>query len=112
MLVLSTYGYVDFGFKKYANLSLTGRIDKLSTLPEGNNVYFYPSASLSTVISDYTILPSAVSFLKLRGSYANVKGGLTQSTIGATPGASYPIGYGAEYYSSYDGPTFQNAATY
>lgn len=112
MIVLSGYGLVDLGFKKYANLSLTGRYDKLSTLPQGNNVYFYPSASLSTVISDYTTLPSLISFLKLRGSYANVKGGLTQASIGATPGAAYPIGYGAEYYSSYDGPTFQNSATY
>jgi TonB-linked SusC/RagA family outer membrane protein len=112
MIVLSGYGLVDFGFKKYANLSLTGRYDKLSTLPKGNNVYFYPSVSLSTVISDYVQLPSAISFLKVRGSYANVKGGLTQATIGATPGAAYPLGYGAEYYSSYDGPTFENAAIY
>lgn len=112
MLVLSAYGYVDFGFSKYANLSLTGRMDKLSTLPKDNNAYFYPSASLSTVISDYVQLPQAISFLKLRGSYANVKGGLTQASIGATPQASYPIGYGAEYYSSYDGPTYENSASY
>lgn len=112
MLVLSTYGYADLTFSKYATLSLTGRFDKLSTLPKGNNLYFYPSASLSTVISDYVKLPEAVSFLKLRGSYANVKGGLTQATIGATPQATYPLGYGTEYQSSYDGPSFQNSAVY
>jgi len=112
MLVLSTYGFVDLTFRKYATLSLTGRYDKLSTLPKGNNLYFYPSASLSTVISDYVKLPEVISFLKLRGSYANVKGGLTQATIGATPLASYPLGYGTEYQSSYDGPTFQNSAGY
>jgi len=112
MLVLSGYGYVDVGVSKYANLSLTGRFDKLSTLPSDNNVYFYPSAALSTVISDYVQLPSFITLLKLRGSYANVKGGLTQATIGATPQASYPVGYGFEYYSTYDGPTYENSAAY
>ncbi|ULQ57011.1 SusC/RagA family TonB-linked outer membrane protein [Flavihumibacter rivuli] len=112
MLALSAYGYLDLGFSKYANLSLTGRVDKLSTLPQGNNTYFYPSASLSTVVSDYLDLPNAISMLKFRGSYANVKGGLTQAYIGATPQASYPLSYGAEYYSSYDGPTFENSASY
>jgi hypothetical protein len=112
MLVLSTYGYVDFGFKNYANLSLTGRVDKLSTLPAENRTFFYPSASLSTVLTDYLHLPEALSFLKLRGSYAKVQGGLTAPTIGATPQASYPIGYGFEYYSSYDGPTYENSNTY
>ncbi|HEY0608219.1 MAG TPA: SusC/RagA family TonB-linked outer membrane protein, partial [Chitinophaga sp.] len=112
MLVLSTYGYVDLTFSKYATLSLTGRYDKLSTLPKGNNLYFYPSASLSTVVSDYVKLPEVISFLKLRGSYANVKGGLTQATIGATPLVTYPLGYGSEYQSSYDGPSFQNSAGY
>lgn len=112
MLVLSAYGYADVNFSKYATLSLTGRVDKLSSLPVGNNTYFYPSASLSTVLSDYLHLPQALSFLKLRGSYANVKGGLTAATIGATPQAAYPIGYGSEYYSSYDGPTYENNSGY
>ncbi|GAO42461.1 putative TonB-dependent receptor [Flavihumibacter petaseus NBRC 106054] len=112
MLVLSGYGYVDIGFSKYANLSLTGRVDKLSTLPQGNNTYFYPSAALSTVVSDYLELPDFISFLKFRGSYANVKGGLTSATIGATPGASYPVGYGMQYYSSYEGPSYQNSSIY
>lgn len=112
MLVLSAYGYADIGFKSYANLSLTGRVDKISTLPANSNTFFYPSVSLSSVVSDYTNLPGFISLLKLRGSYANVKGGLTTPTIGATPQASYPIGYGFEYYSSYDGPTYENSNSY
>ncbi|WP_217605775.1 SusC/RagA family TonB-linked outer membrane protein [Chitinophaga sp. GbtcB8] len=112
MLVLSAYGYVDLTYGKYATLSLTGRYDKLSTLPSGNNLYFYPSASLSTVVSDYVQLPEIISFLKFRGSYANVKGGLTQDTIGTTPQGVYPLGYGAQYYASYGGPTFQNSPGY
>ncbi|MEO6313429.1 MAG: SusC/RagA family TonB-linked outer membrane protein [Chitinophagaceae bacterium] len=112
MIVTSAYSYVDIGISKYANLSLTGRYDKNSTLPDGNNVFFYPSASLSTVVSDYVKLPELVSFLKFRGSFANVKGALTQSTIGSTPLASYPLGYGLQYASSYDGPSYQNSAAY
>ncbi|NEU67224.1 SusC/RagA family TonB-linked outer membrane protein [Spirosoma agri] len=114
MRVLSAYYSADFTFRDYATLTTTGRIDKLSTLPKGNNAYFYPSVALSTVISDYVQLPAklGISFLKLRASYANVKDGLTQSTIGSTPGASFPVGYGVDYSSSYGGPTYQNSAVY
>jgi TonB-linked SusC/RagA family outer membrane protein len=112
MLVLSGYGYLDVSLDKYANISLTGRVDKSSTLPVDDNVSFYPSAAVSTVLSDYVQLPEVISFLKVRGSYANVKGGLTQATIGATPQASYPLGYGTEYYSTYDGPSYENWAAY
>lgn len=114
MRVLSAYYSADFTFRDYATLTATGRVDKLSTLPKGNNAYFYPSVALSTVISDYVRLPSTlgISFLKLRASYANVKDGLTQSTIGSTPGASFPVGYGDNYASSYGGPTYQNSAVY
>ncbi|QKZ14707.1 SusC/RagA family TonB-linked outer membrane protein [Spirosoma sp. KUDC1026] len=114
MRVLSAYYSADFTFRDYVTLTTTGRLDKLSTLPKGNNAYFYPSVALSTVISDYVKIPSAlgISFLKVRASYANVKDGLTQSTIGATPGASFPLGYGDNYASSYGGPTYQNSAVY
>ncbi|MGN6436401.1 MAG: SusC/RagA family TonB-linked outer membrane protein [Agriterribacter sp.] len=112
MLVLSAYGYLDIGLSRYANLSLTGRFDKLSTLPKDNSLFFYPSVSLSTVISDYTQLPAFISFLKLRGSYANVKEALTSPTIGSTPLASYPLGYGQNYYSTYGGPDYSNSLAY
>lgn len=109
MRVLSAYYSADFTFKDVVTLSTTGRMDKLSTLPKGNNTFFYPSAALSTVVSDYVKVPTAISFLKLRASYANVKDGLTQSTIGVP---SFPVGYGEQYASSYDGPTYQNSAVY
>ncbi|MBC7572230.1 MAG: SusC/RagA family TonB-linked outer membrane protein, partial [Spirosoma sp.] len=112
MRVNSGYYSADFTFKNLATLSTTGRVDKLSTLPKGNNTFFYPSVAVSTVISDYVQLPRAISFLKLRGSYANVKDGLTSGSIGATPGLSFPIGYGDNYSSSYDGPSYQNSAVY
>ncbi|AUD07587.1 SusC/RagA family TonB-linked outer membrane protein [Spirosoma pollinicola] len=109
MRVLSAYYSADFTLKDFLTVSTTGRMDKLSTLPKGNNTFFYPSVALSTVLSDYLRLPQAISFLKFRASYANVKDGLTQSTIGVP---SFPVGYGQQYASSYDGPTYQNAAVY
>jgi len=114
MRVLSAYYSADFTFRDFATLTTTGRVDKLSTLPAGNNAYFYPSVALSTVVSDYVRLPASlgISFLKVRASYANVKDGLTSTTIGSTPGASFPVGYGDNYSSSYGGPTYQNSAVY
>lgn len=115
MRVGSAYYSADFTYKNLLTLSTTGRMDKLSTLPTGHNTYFYPSVAVNSVLSDYLpinqVLP-AVSFLKVRASYANVKDGLTQSTIGATPGATYPLGYGSQYSSNYGGPTYQNSAVY
>lgn len=114
MRVNSAYYSADFTYRNLFTVSTTGRVDKLSTLPTGNNTFFYPSVALSTVISDYVKLPEIISFFKLRGSYANVKDGLTASTIGTTPalGGGNPIGYGDQYFSPYDGPTYQNAAVY
>jgi TonB-linked SusC/RagA family outer membrane protein len=118
MTVLSAYATTDLSFRNIASLGLTGRFDKLSTLPQNNRTIFYPSVSLSTVVNDYLPLPEAISFLKLRGSYANVKGGNTQSTIGsayqAVTGSSVSslIGYGTEVTTAYDGPNYVNQGTY
>ncbi len=112
MRVLSSYYSADFTLKNLLTLSTTGRVDKLSTLPKGNNTFFYPSASLSFVVSDLIKMPAFISFFKLRSSYANVKDAFTTSTIGATPGVGYPLSYGDQYFSSYDGPTYQNSAVY
>ncbi len=108
MRVQSGYYSVDFGLGKYANINTTGRVDKLSALSSKNNTFFYPSVNVSTVISDYIKIPAAISFFKLRASYAQVRGGgsFVANTIGATPNSSYPLGYGAEYTSSYGGPSY------
>jgi TonB-linked SusC/RagA family outer membrane protein len=74
--VASAYGYVDADFKNVLFLSLTGRVDKSSTLPIDNNTYFYPSASLSAVLTDMVDLSGVFSFLRLRTSYARVGGDL------------------------------------
>ncbi len=118
MLVLSAYASFDLTYKKYVTLSVTGREDKSSALPLAHNAFFYPSASISTVISDYVTLPTAVSFLKLRASYANVKDGGTQPYIGATPTynpavyGAFPLDYGGQYFSTYGGPAYNLSKAY
>ncbi|MFZ6010708.1 MAG: SusC/RagA family TonB-linked outer membrane protein [Bacteroidota bacterium] len=115
MSVLSGYGYADLSYRNFINLSLTGRVDKHSTLPAKNNKYFYPSVSVSTILSEMFKLPAAISYLKLRGSYANVGSALTSAYVGPIPSVTLtgnPMGYGSVYQSPYDGPTYVNAPVY
>lgn len=71
----SAYGMIDLETFGFLYLSFTGRYDKTSTLPVKNNGYFYPSAGVSAVLSDILKMPDAISFLKLRGSWAKVNTG-------------------------------------
>jgi TonB-linked SusC/RagA family outer membrane protein len=80
--VNSVYGTVGFNFKKAVFLGITGRNDWSSALPVENNSYFYPSFSLSTVISELVNMPDAIPFFKVRGSWAQVSNDLAvYSTI-------------------------------
>ena len=119
MQVYSGFYSVDFTYDKYLTLSHTGRVDHLSTLAKGYNTFYYPSVSVSTVLSDYIQFPRAVSFAKVRASYANVKGALTSPTIASAYSLvtgrstnSGLLGYGSDLYSSYDGPTYDNQNAY
>lgn len=119
MQVYSAYYSVDFGYKNYFNINTTGRLDNLSTLRKGYNTFFYPSASISSVLSDYLNFGNTLSYLKIRGSFADVKGALTSSTIGSAymgiTGNTLNSGllrYGSELYTSYDGPTYSNQNGY
>ncbi len=57
-------------------LTVTGRNDWSSTLSAANSSYFYPSVSLSTLVSNLLPLPSAFDYLKLYGSWAVVSSDL------------------------------------
>ncbi len=126
MRVFSAYYSLDASLGKYATLSTTGRVDKSSAMPNGN-AFFYPSASISTVISDYVNLPEFISFLKVRGSFANVRSDATQATIGMAPYSTisafgntpsglslydYPLDYGNNYLSPYGGPDYSLVPVY
>lgn len=67
----SVLGNATIGYKGFAFLDLTARNDWSSTLPANNRSYFYPSVSLSGILSDIFKLPSSY-FLKVRGSIAQV----------------------------------------
>ncbi len=66
--VYGMYGYVDLDYRNMATLSLTGRNDWTSALQSPYNSYFYPSASLSLIVSEMFQLPKVVSYFKLRGA--------------------------------------------
>ena len=70
--VNSLYGLGQVAYKDALFLDLTYRSDWSSTLPVDNNRFDYYSAGISGVISDLTTLPDWLSYLKLRGSYAEV----------------------------------------
>ncbi|MBR3915271.1 MAG: SusC/RagA family TonB-linked outer membrane protein, partial [Bacteroidales bacterium] len=50
--VNSLYGFLNLSFRNYLFLDLTGRNDWSSTLPMDNNSYFYPSATLSFILTE------------------------------------------------------------
>ena len=70
--IQSAFFSASFGYKNWAYLDVTGRNDWSSTLPETNRSYFYPSVSLSAILSEVLKLPSWVDFWKVRGSWAQV----------------------------------------
>ena len=119
MQAYSAFYSLDLSFDKYLNINTTGRYDQLSTFVSGKG-YFYPSVSVASAISDYVTLPKEISFLKVRASYALVKGGFTSPSVGSalyqvTGNTTYNLlNYGQELYSSYDGPSYtnQNSASF
>ena len=68
----SFFGSVDLDYKNMAFLTMTGREDWFSTLSPENNHIFYPSIGGSVILSEALDLPSLFSFVKLRGSWAQV----------------------------------------
>jgi TonB-linked SusC/RagA family outer membrane protein len=68
----SIYAATQFSYDEKIFIDVTGRNDWSSTLPYGNNSFFYPSVSSSFLLNEIFKLPSAVSFAKVRASWAQV----------------------------------------
>ena len=71
----SLYGQAEFAYNDYAYLTVTGRNDWSSTLPQGSNSYFYPSVSASYVFTQ--AFPSLnfgglLNYGKIRGGWSRV----------------------------------------
>ncbi len=70
--VNSLYGMGQISYNSMLFLDVTARNDWSSTLPANNNSFFYPSVSLSGIITEMVQLPEIFSFIKVRGSWAQV----------------------------------------
>lgn len=67
------YASATVNYKNWVYLSLTGRNDWSSTLPVGNNSYFYPSVTASVLLNEALGFTSRqVNYLKLRGGWSQV----------------------------------------
>jgi len=97
----SVFATANIGYK-FIFLDLTGRNDWSSTLPVNNNSYFYPSASLSFIVTDALGIKSDVlSLLKLRASYAEVGGTADAYQLNGVYTADQPFnGSPALYYTN------------
>ncbi len=73
-VLFGAYGSLDFTYKDYLTVTVTGRNDWSSTLPANNRSYFYPSVSTAFVFTDALGLDGSgpLSYGKLRASYAEV----------------------------------------
>ncbi|MBE7175213.1 MAG: SusC/RagA family TonB-linked outer membrane protein [Mucilaginibacter polytrichastri] len=97
----SFYGLISAGFRNYLFLDVTGRNDWNSVLASpvgtGNVSFFYPSVNASAILSEIFTLPKAVSYAKLRASFADVGSGLTtpyRTSYAYEPVPNYQGGYG------------------
>ncbi|MFT4094851.1 MAG: SusC/RagA family TonB-linked outer membrane protein [Niabella sp.] len=63
------YAKTSFSFDDALYLDVTGRNDWSSTQQASQRSFFYPSAGLSFILSNYLSLPQWVDMLKLRGSW-------------------------------------------
>lgn len=70
--IQSVFGNASVGYKGMAYLDFTARNDWSSALPAANRSYFYPSVSLSGIISEMVKMPDWIDYLKVRGSWAKV----------------------------------------
>lgn len=73
----SLYGSLQLNWDGYLFLDVTARNDWSSTMSKANRSYFYPSVSLSAVISDMlpkigSEMPEWFTFAKVRASFAEV----------------------------------------
>lgn len=70
--VNSLYFMANLAYREKLFLDITGRNDWSSTLPRKNRSFFYPSVSLSAVVNNIWKLPTWITLLKVRGSWAQV----------------------------------------
>jgi len=84
----SVYGQAEFSYNSFLYLTLTSRTDWFSSL-NGQNIT-YPSVSLSGVLSDIVNMPDFISYLKVRGAWAQVGGATGAYQLNQSYGLNEP----------------------
>ncbi len=89
--VQSVFATTEFGFRDYAFLDLTSRVDWDSTLPVENLPFIYPSVSGSFVFTEaFDLISEVFPFGQVRASWAEVGSGgppfVTNFTYSVNPG--------------------------
>jgi TonB-linked SusC/RagA family outer membrane protein len=83
--VSGIFAAANLAYKEFLFLDITARRDQSSTLPKGNNSYYYPSVSLGFLFSKLMPNKTWLSHGKLRANYAEV-------------GAPAPVLYTRDYF--------------
>jgi TonB-linked SusC/RagA family outer membrane protein len=69
----SVFASAELGWKRMLYLTMTGRADWSSQLAYTSTMgYFYPSIGLSAVLTEMFDIPEPISYLKIRGAWAEV----------------------------------------
>lgn len=98
MLTVSAFANLELGWRSMLYLTATARNDWASSQSGTEQLsFFYPSVGLSAVVTEMVELPRWISFLKLRGSYAEVGSPLPQYLSSAT----YQFNSSTGYYETY-----------
>ena len=94
MLTVSAFANLELGWRSMLYLTATARNDWASSQSGTEQLsFFYPSVGLSAVVTEMVRLPRWISFLKLRGSYAEVGSPLPQYLSSATYQFNIYTGY-------------------
>ncbi|CAL1518102.1 SusC/RagA family TonB-linked outer membrane protein [Chitinophaga sp. MM2321] len=92
--LVGLFGDWTLSWDRWLYLTLSGRTDISSTLPENNRAFFYPSVSLAYVFTEHLKIPEHIlSYGKLRASWARVGKDATPYNTGSgyIPLADGPI---------------------
>lgn len=82
--LVGVYGDLMLNYDEMVFLNITARNDWTSTLPIGNNSFFYPSVNLGFVFTEAVEAPDFITFGKLRASWAQVGKDTDPYLIGQT----------------------------
>jgi TonB-linked SusC/RagA family outer membrane protein len=91
--IVGLFGDVTFGYDDMVYLDVTARNDWSSTLPVGNNSYFYPGATLSWIFTRLLPTNDILSFGKARLAYGQTGRDASPYQTSTSFGSAYADGY-------------------